>query len=80
MATVEPVIPKSGSILFICGLSAVVAVVAVATVRIVDTAALVAAPVGCRIGMEDRDLLVIFSVYTFSMTALFARSVLVSSR
>jgi hypothetical protein len=79
-----PAVPSSGSIFlkvgFPVGETVVVVVVDVELVCVVDTAAVVADTVDCRISMEARGLLVIFSVYTFSMTALFARSVLESSR
>jgi hypothetical protein len=55
---------------------AVVVVVVVELVCVVDTVIAVERTVGCRISIEAGGLLVIFSVYTFSMAALAAFSVL----
>ena len=79
MEIVVPAVPASGTIFLNVGFPAgetVEVVVVVAAPDVVDATAVVAAVVGCRIGMEVRGLLVIFSVYRFSMTILFACSVL----
>jgi hypothetical protein len=82
MEIVVPAVPSSGTIFLNVGFPAgeTVVVVVVAPPDVVDAAAVVAATAGCRIGMEAGGLLVIFSVYKFSMTTLFACSVLVSTR
>ena len=75
-----PASPKSGSIFlkvgFPVGEGVVVVVVDVELVCVADTVIAVVRTVGCRITMEAGGLLVIFSVYIFSMTALAAFSVL----
>ena len=75
-----PASPKSGSIFlkvgFPVGETVAVVVVDVEVICVVDTVIAVVRTVGCRITMEAGGLLVIFSVYIFSMTALAAFSVL----
>ena len=75
-----PASPKSGSIFlkvgFPVGETVEVVVVDVELVCVVNTVIDVVRTVGCRITMEAGGLLVIFSVYIFSMTALAAFSVL----
>ena len=75
-----PASPKSGSIFlkvgFPVGETVAVVVVDVELVCVADTVIAVVRTVGCRITMEAGGLLVIFSVYIFSMTALAAFSVL----
>jgi hypothetical protein len=75
-----PASPKSGSIFlkvgFPVGERVIVVVVEVEVTCVVDPAVAVGETVGVRITIEAGGLLVIFSVYTFSMAALAAFSVL----
>ena len=75
-----PASPKSGSIFlkvgFPVGETVVVVVVDVELAGVVDKVVAVVRTVGCRITIELGGLLVIFSVYAFSMTVLAAFSVL----
>jgi hypothetical protein len=81
MEIVVPASPKSGSIFLNVGLPVgdrvVVVVVDVEVICVVDPAVAVdVGTVGVRITIEAGGLLVIFSVYAFSMAALDAFSVL----
>jgi hypothetical protein len=80
MDIVVPASPKSGSIFLNVGFpvcdTVVVVVVDVDVTCVVDPAVAVGETVGVRITIEAGDLLVIFSVYAFSMAALDAFSVL----
>ena len=75
-----PASPKSGSIFlkvgFPVGETVVVVVVDVELACVVDKVVAVVRTVGCRITIELGGLLVIFSVYIFSMTFRAAFSVL----
>jgi len=81
MDIVVPASPKSGSIFLKVGLPVgervVVVVVDVEVICVVNPVVAVdVGTVGCRISIEAGGLLVIFSVYTFSMTFRAAFSVL----
>jgi hypothetical protein len=83
MEIVVPAVPESGTIFlkvgFPVGDTVVVVVVVVVDVDVtcvVDPTVVVVRTVGCRITIEEGGLLVIFSVYAFSMAALAAFSVL----
>jgi hypothetical protein len=83
IGTAVPAVPSSGTIFLKVGLPAdevvVVAVGVVVVLPVADVvivAEVVATVVGLRIGMEERGLLVIFSVLVFSKTARVTVSVL----
>jgi hypothetical protein len=82
MGIAVPAVPSSGTIFLKVGFPVgegvvvVVVVVDVELVCVAETVIAVVRTVGCRITMEAGGLLVIFSVYIFSMTALAAFSVL----